>query len=87
MENIKYKFTQSFKKISELVQNLKWANKRKYEKLKLFDYKEQYDAGKSVDPENKADGQYAYNITFRYVCGTFIAVEKQKALHILSVCL
>jgi hypothetical protein len=39
MENIKYKFTQSFKKISELVQNLKWANKRKYEKLKLFDYK------------------------------------------------
>ena len=38
MENIKYKFTQIFKKISELVQNLKWANKRKYEKLKLFDY-------------------------------------------------
>jgi len=39
MENIKYKFTKYFKKISELVQNLKWANKRKYEKLKLLDYK------------------------------------------------
>ena len=38
--------------------------------------KEQYDAGKSVDPENKVDGQYAYNITFRHVCGMFIAVEK-----------
>jgi len=38
--------------------------------------KEQYDPGKSVDPENKADGQYAYNITFRHVCGMFIAVEK-----------
>jgi len=49
--------------------------------------KEQYDPGKSVDPENKADGQYAYNIIFRHVCAMCIAVEKQKALRILSVCL
>ena len=33
--------------------------------------KEQYDPGKSVDPEKKADGQYAYNITFRHVCNVY----------------
>jgi hypothetical protein len=49
--------------------------------------KELYDPGKSVAPENKADRQCAYNITFRHMCAMFVAVEKQKALHILSVCL
>jgi len=33
----------------------------------------------------KENRQCTYTITFRHVCAMFVAVEKQKALHILSV--
>jgi hypothetical protein len=33
------------------------------------------------------DRQYMYNVTLRRVRATTVAVEKQKVLHILSVCL
>jgi len=29
----------------------------------------------------------AYNVTYRCICATTVAVEKQKVLHILCVCL
>jgi hypothetical protein len=33
------------------------------------------------------DRQYTYNVTFRHVRVTIVAMEKQLLIHILSVCL
>jgi len=33
------------------------------------------------------DGQFTYNVPLRRVRFTIVALEKQKLLHILSVCL
>jgi len=40
----------------------------------------------STVTRTKQDRQYTYKVTFRRVRATFVAVEKQKILHILSVC-
>ena len=37
--------------------------------------------------KGKQDKQCTYNATLRFVCATIVAVERQKVLHILSVCL
>jgi len=33
------------------------------------------------------DGQCTYNVIIRRFCATIFAAEKQKVLHVLSVCL
>jgi len=35
----------------------------------------------------KHDGQCTYNVTLSHVCVAIVSVEKQKVLHIPSVCL
>ena len=34
----------------------------------------------------KQDGQYRYNIILRRVLATIMALEKQRVLHVMSVC-
>jgi hypothetical protein len=43
--------------------------------------------GREERKQNKTGSIHTYNVTLRHICATTVALEKQQALHILSVCL